>query len=106
MIHQVTSNTGDDLPDGELYDYGLGGGDDDSDTESNDYRPSIVLMGLKRWDLLIDKVIDWRIFWLIDGLIDYRSGKTSIRKVVFQKMSPNETLFVESTARVTSESEF
>nr|CAD2134684.1 unnamed protein product [Meloidogyne enterolobii] len=32
-----------------------------------------------------------------------RSGKTSIRKVVFQKMSPNETLFVESTARVTNE---
>ncbi|CAK5084569.1 unnamed protein product [Meloidogyne enterolobii] len=35
-----------------------------------------------------------------------RSGKTSIRKVVFQKMSPNETLFVESTARVTNECEF
>uniref|UniRef100_A0AC34RSX1 GTP-binding protein n=1 Tax=Panagrolaimus sp. JU765 TaxID=591449 RepID=A0AC34RSX1_9BILA len=32
-----------------------------------------------------------------------RSGKTSIRKVVFQKMSPNETLFVESTARVIQE---
>ncbi|ETN73786.1 hypothetical protein NECAME_13418 [Necator americanus] len=31
------------------------------------------------------------------------SGKTSIRKVVFQKMSPNETLFVESTARVTKD---
>lgn len=42
-------------------------------------KPTIVLMGLKR------------------------SGKTSIRKVVFQKMSPNETLFVESTARVVSE---
>ncbi|CAJ0572414.1 unnamed protein product, partial [Mesorhabditis spiculigera] len=39
-------------------------------------RPIVVLTGLKR------------------------SGKTSIRKVVFQKMSPNETLFVESTARV------
>lgn len=34
---------------------------------------------------------------------DLRSGKTSIRKVVFNKMSPNETLFVESTPRVTTE---
>lgn len=34
----------------------------------------------------------------------FRSGKTSIRKVVFNKMSPNETLFVESTPRVTTES--
>ena len=46
------------------------------------YRPTIVIMGLKR------------------------SGKTSIRKVVFQKMSPNETLFVESTARVTNECKY
>ncbi|GMT32760.1 hypothetical protein PFISCL1PPCAC_24057, partial [Pristionchus fissidentatus] len=42
-------------------------------------RPTIVLMGQKR------------------------SGKTSIRKVVFNKMSPNETLFVESTAKVTKD---
>ncbi|KAK5971841.1 Ras GTP-binding protein C [Trichostrongylus colubriformis] len=51
------------------YSYGL---DDNNDDEA---RPTVVLMGQKR------------------------SGKTSIRKVVFQKMSPNETLFVESTAR-------
>ncbi|EYC14739.1 hypothetical protein Y032_0039g128 [Ancylostoma ceylanicum] len=55
------------------YSYGL---DDNSDGEA---RPTVVLMGQKR------------------------SGKTSIRKVVFQKMSPNETLFVESTARVTKD---
>ncbi|VDO24335.1 unnamed protein product [Haemonchus placei] len=55
------------------YSYGL---DDSNDGES---RPTVVLMGQKR------------------------SGKTSIRKVVFQKMSPNETLFVESTARVTKD---
>ncbi|CAI4222335.1 unnamed protein product [Auanema sp. JU1783] len=55
------------------YCYGLA----DSETYESQ-RPSIMIMGLKR------------------------SGKTSIRKVVFQKMSPNETLFVESTSRVTS----
>lgn len=30
----------------------------------------------------------------------FRSGKSSIQKVVFHKMSPNETLFLESTAKV------
>lgn len=29
-----------------------------------------------------------------------RSGKSSIQKVVFHKMSPNETLFLESTSKV------
>lgn len=73
------------MTDGKAYessefDYGLR--DEDSDSESSlSNRPTIVIMGLKR------------------------SGKTSIRKVVFQKMSPNETLFVESTARVTNECE-
>ncbi|KAL3990841.1 Ras-related GTP-binding protein D [Acanthocheilonema viteae] len=52
---------------------------DDHDEISESQKPTIVLMGLKR------------------------SGKTSIRKVVFNKMSPNETLFVESTPRVTTE---
>lgn len=32
-----------------------------------------------------------------------RSGKTSIQKVVFQKMSPNETLFLEGTNKMTKE---
>ncbi|KRY13880.1 Ras-related GTP-binding protein D [Trichinella patagoniensis] len=32
-----------------------------------------------------------------------RSGKSSIQKVIFHKMSPNETLFLESTTRVTQE---
>lgn len=63
---------------GEEYEYGIS--EDELETEcSIGFRPTIVIMGLKR------------------------SGKTSIRKVVFQKMSPNETLFVESTARVTNE---
>uniref|UniRef100_A0A0A9ZEL5 Ras-related GTP-binding protein C n=1 Tax=Lygus hesperus TaxID=30085 RepID=A0A0A9ZEL5_LYGHE len=43
---------------------------DDSD------KPRIILMGLRR------------------------SGKSSIEKVVFQKMSPNETLFLESTHKI------
>ena len=32
-----------------------------------------------------------------------RSGKSSIQKVVFHKMSPNETLFLESTNKVVKE---
>lgn len=30
----------------------------------------------------------------------FRSGKSSIQKVVFHKMSPNETLFLESTNKI------
>lgn len=33
-----------------------------------------------------------------------RSGKSSIQKVVFHKMAPNETLFLESTSKVTKDS--
>ncbi|KAI6244185.1 Ras-related GTP-binding protein D [Aphelenchoides fujianensis] len=55
--------------------------------DSNDYEGSEFEYGLKDEDDDVEV-----------------SGKTSIRKVVFQKMSPNETLFVESTARVTNES--
>lgn len=32
--------------------------------------------------------------------IHHRSGKTSIQRVVFHKMSPHETLFLESTQNV------
>lgn len=59
--------------------------DDDDETSIDGRRsvdrmkPRIMLMGLKR------------------------SGKSSIQKVVFQKMSPNETLFLESTTRITKE---
>ncbi|XP_071855151.1 ras-related GTP-binding protein C-like [Apostichopus japonicus] len=58
------------------FDYGP----DDHDMENGavppDNRPRILLMGLRR------------------------SGKSSIQKVVFHKMSPNETLFLESTNKV------
>lgn len=51
--------------------------DDDAEISgSNSDKPRILLMGLRR------------------------SGKSSIQKVVFHKMSPNETLFLESTAKI------
>ena len=34
-----------------------------------------------------------------------RSGKSSIQKVVFHKMSPNETLFLESTNKIVKDGE-
>jgi len=43
---------------------------------TNENKPRILLMGLRR------------------------SGKSSIQKVVFHKMSPNETLFLESTSKI------
>lgn len=56
-------------------------GPDDIDGDFNgaastDNKPRILLMGLRR------------------------SGKSSIQKVVFHKMSPNETLFLESTNKI------
>ncbi|KAJ3609004.1 hypothetical protein NHX12_023532 [Muraenolepis orangiensis] len=50
--------------------------DDDEEGDEDDTQPRILLMGLRR------------------------SGKSSIQKVVFHKMSPNETLFLESTNQV------
>jgi len=59
-------------------DYGYGPDDDYPDTPGGSYenKPRILLMGLRR------------------------SGKSSIQKVVFHKMSPNETLFLESTNKI------
>ncbi|XP_060086253.1 ras-related GTP-binding protein C-like [Ylistrum balloti] len=62
---------------------GFGYGPDENDTEiqasSSEYKPRILLMGLRR------------------------SGKSSIQKVVFHKVSPNETLFLESTNKIVKE---
>ncbi|CAG2112578.1 unnamed protein product, partial [Medioppia subpectinata] len=64
---------------------GFGYPEDDNDIQSNDVtdraltgevKPRILIMGLRR------------------------SGKSSIQKVVFHKMSPNETLFLESTNKI------
>jgi len=46
-----------------------------ADAAPSGEKPKILLMGLKK------------------------SGKSSIQKVVFHKMSPNETLFLESTSK-------
>lgn len=50
-----------------------------SDFPSAEVKPRILLMGLRR------------------------SGKSSIQKVVFHKMSPSETLFLESTNKICRE---
>ncbi|XP_061918271.1 ras-related GTP binding Ca isoform X1 [Entelurus aequoreus] len=61
-------------------DFGYGEEEEDADIEdssaTSDSKPRILLMGLRR------------------------SGKSSIQKVVFHKMSPNETLFLESTNKI------
>lgn len=59
------------------YNDGPYDGEGDLNTNSNpEGKPRILLMGLRR------------------------SGKSSIQKVVFHKMSPNETLFLESTNKI------
>lgn len=60
------------------YEYGADGHDQDlvGSSVSTECKPLILLMGLRR------------------------SGKSSIQKVVFHKMSPNETLFLESTNKI------
>jgi len=61
-------------------DFGYGPFDQDGDGPPgplvSEQKPRILLMGLRR------------------------SGKSSIQKVVFHKMSPNETLFLESTNKI------
>ncbi|MEQ2240193.1 hypothetical protein ILYODFUR_012278 [Ilyodon furcidens] len=59
------------------FGYGLEDQDlDPEDSSPSTSKPRILLMGLRR------------------------SGKSSIQKVVFHKMSPNETLFLESTNKI------
>ena len=53
-------------------------------------KPRILLMGLRRYALVLCILHD----------VLCRSGKSSIQKVVFHKLSPNETLFLESTSKV------
>ncbi|XP_065218861.1 ras-related GTP-binding protein C isoform X2 [Planococcus citri] len=50
--------------------------DQENTQDDGNVRPRVLLMGLRR------------------------SGKSSIAKVMFQKMQPNETLFLESTSKV------
>ena len=64
----------------EGYDYGsvpkFPQYEQEADPGAVEQKPKILLMGLRR------------------------SGKSSIQKVVFHKMSPNETLFLESTNKI------
>jgi Ras-related GTP-binding protein C/D len=60
----------------DAYDYGPGEEEGALGSIGSESKPRIVLMGLRR------------------------SGKSSISKVVFHKLSPNETLFLESTSKV------
>lgn len=57
-------------------DFGYGNFEHEESQNSSEQKPRILLMGLRR------------------------SGKSSIQKVVFHKMSPNETLFLESTNKI------
>ncbi|KAG5439499.1 hypothetical protein PCANB_002073 [Pneumocystis canis] len=57
------------------------------------YQPRLLLMGLRRY---YDQLNDF-------SNKSFRSGKSSIIKVVFHKMLPNETLFLESTNRINKE---
>jgi len=58
------------------FGYGPDEYDNDAGSQASEIKPRILLMGLRR------------------------SGKSSIQKVVFHKMSPNETLFLESTNKI------
>lgn len=84
------------------HDYGITD-DDEEDFDGampTDTKPRIILMGLKRYD---ENFCCIRDSCFILNNLSCRSGKSSIQKVVFQKMSPNETLFLESTTRVTKD---
>lgn len=56
-------------------------------------RPRLLLMGQSRYAMPIHLHV--RSLTFIS-----RSGKSSISSVVFQKLPPNETLFLESTPRI------
>ena len=57
----------------------FGGAETDNDVAVGGEQPRLLLMGLRR------------------------SGKSSIQKVVFHKMAPNDTLFLESTNQIVKE---
>lgn len=56
-------------------------------------RPRLLLMGQSRYGIATLFHLQFLTFIL-------RSGKSSISSVVFQKLPPNETLFLESTPRI------
>jgi Ras-related GTP-binding protein C/D len=69
-----------------------------STTKPQDPKPRLLLMGLRRYSALTLE------FNHEDRSDLNRSGKSSIASVVFHKMPPNETLFLESTTRIQKDS--
>jgi hypothetical protein len=67
-----------------------------------DQKPRLLLMGLRRYVPTRFNSLATRHNGISHArsLFVFRSGKSSIQKVVFHKMSPNETLFLESTSKV------
>lgn len=62
-----------------------------------DHKPRLLLMGLKRY--MINQFCT-----AIPTLMTVRrSGKSSISNVVFRKMAPHETLFLETTTTIRKE---
>ncbi|XP_036358065.1 ras-related GTP-binding protein C isoform X1 [Octopus sinensis] len=77
-LSSYEDDAGGDFMVGSFQDFGYGTVDQENEAtaSSSDEKPRILLMGLRR------------------------SGKSSIQKVVFHKVSPNETLFLESTNKI------
>ena len=62
-----------------------------------DHKPRLLLMGLKRYTRILPLGI------VLMLTIVLRSGKSSISNVVFRKMAPHETLFLETTTTIRKE---
>jgi len=62
-------------------------------------RPRLLLMGQRRFEIPVRDFMEG----CADVKIRDRSGKSSISSVVFHKMPPTETLFLESTTRITKD---
>jgi Ras-related GTP-binding protein C/D len=61
-------------------------------------KPRILLMGLQRY---INQIFFSMKCFFINK--PSRSGKSSIQRVVFGKMPPNDTLYLESTTKIQKE---
>lgn len=60
------------------------------------HKPKMLLMGMKRY---LDELVSD-----CSGIYSLRSGKSSISSVVFRKMAPQDTLFLEATTTIHKES--
>ncbi len=76
---------------------GIDEGAESKDLLHSQHKPRLLLMGLKR---RVAACIHRGTTLLI---IQCRSGKSSISNVVFRKMAPQETLFLETTTNIRKE---